>query len=625
MFMNTSRMKYQCVFLCLTLGVFASTAPADTSIRESMESGVCVALQNGNRLFLECSPPPEIDVQAFWSRYLADGGLWRRYAPLRAAALNFECLSPEARRHALLTIFPLDYIDENGWWHTVRVSCPGGGETIAALAGWLTGSENTCDRILACEQNSTIREPLQRGDQILVPQPLLLPVMRAFKEKRPLPVVSVPPPKTLPKTAPQVKGTDPGPMVISQEETAGKQLLTPMEDDTGQTPGIAFPFVNGNTEGLLEYHDGHAVYKLQAGESLYSAVVVRFTDYWDNQSILAACGIIAQHSGIQDVHCIPAGQKIIIPMEMLSARFQPQGSEQRIAYEAVREEEQRLKKDRVYTKDLAGIVIVLDSGHGGRDHGAAKDELGLYEDEINYDIVCRIKALLEKQTNAEVYVTIHDPKQNYAFSEATSFSHDTRELLKTTPSYNLWDQDTSITLRWNLANYLYHRERKKGTDPRKVVFASIHCDYLFNETLRGAMVYVPGAAHRNDKDVSTSATFSKYKEVSRDTASKSTKAERKRDEALSRLFAAALIQSMRTNQPPLKVHDAGDPIRSVIRRGETEVFLPGVLRYNNIPTKVLVEVANMNNKQDQQRLSNPLWRQWFAKAFVNALRATYNH
>ena len=55
------------------------------------------------------------------------------------------------------------------------------------------------------------------------------------------------------------------------------------------------------------------------------------------------------------------------------------------------------------------------------------------------------------------------------------------------------------------------------------------------------------------------------------------------------------------------------------------MFLPGVLRYNNIPTKVLVEVANMNNEQDQQRLSNPLWRQWFAEAFVNALRATYNH
>ena len=206
-------------------------------------------------------------------------------------------------------------------------------------------------------------------------------------------------------------------------ETRGVALQSPGRSGFDQTPGIAFPFVNGNTEGLLEYHgdikDGYAVYKLQSGESLYSAVVVRFTDYGDNESILAACAHIAKQSGIENVHCIPAGQRIVIPMEMLSGRFQPQGSEQRIAYEAIREEEQRLTKERVHSKDLEGIIVILDPGHGGRDHGAAVENLGLYEDEINYDIVCRIKTLLEKQTSARIHITTHDPKQKYTVTDST--------------------------------------------------------------------------------------------------------------------------------------------------------------------------------------------------------------
>ncbi len=504
-------------------------------------------------------------------------------------------------------VFPLDYIDASGWWHTVRFSNPGYCESVQALSEWLTGSSLSCSQILSHKENRYIRGPLKRGDRILTPYPLLLPAMKMYKAPPPLPDPPVEPPT--PK---------------KEIEDRPRQ-----DEDTTTTPGVAFPFINGNIEGLLKYHgtmkDGYAEYQLLEGESLYSAVVVRFTDYSDNVSILTACDTIAKCSGIKDVHCIPPGQTVIIPMEMLAARFQPRSSEQRIAYEAVREEEQRLRQDRVHTKDLEGVVIILDPGHGGRDHGAAIETIGLYEDEINYDIVCRIKALLETQTNAKVHITTLDPKQQYTSTNVTRFAHDTCEHIKTSPTYNLYDNNASITLRWSMANSIYHQEIEKGTDPRKIVFASIHCDYLYNQTLRGAMVYVPGTAYRSDKDISGSSTYKRYKEVSPNSASKSTGEERKRDEALSRVFASTLLASMRTNDPPLKVHDAGDPIRNVIRRSKTETFLPGVLRFNNIPTKVLVEVANMRNPQDQQRLSDPRWRQWFAEAFVNALRTHYNH
>jgi len=48
--------------------------------------------------------------------------------------------------------------------------------------------------------------------------------------------------------------------------------------------------------------------------------------------------------------------------------------------------------------------------------------------------------------------------------------------------------------------------------------------------------------------------------------------------------------------------------------------LPGILRNNDVPTKILVETANINNATDRQRLADPEWRELFARAYVAALR-----
>lgn len=593
------------VFLLLLATAFAGAEPGFID-RDEVEPGVYAVLRNGQAIFLECSPPSGKNAQPFLEKYLADTGSWKMYADKGAIAILFDRLSPEAKRQVLLTLFPLDYIDEAGWWHTVRFASPDCAECLAALATWLTGSQDNATRICSHKQNRGLKDPLKRGDRILIPQPLLLPVMKTFK--------APPAPPEVP-SAPATKEID-----ASSPASA---------DDASLTPGIAFPFVNGNAEGLLEYRgegrEAVAEYRLRQGESLYSAVVVRFTDFRENKDILEACDVIAKRSSIRDVHCIRAGQKILIPVDMLSDRFQPSGSEERREYESIRAEEQRLTQNRVGTKDLEGVVVILDSGHGGRDQGAAVTKVNLYEDEINYDIVCRIKNILETQTQAKVYTTVLDPQQGYTPTEVTRFTHDTHEVLKTTPTYNNQDGDTSVMLRWHLANDIYYRERDRGVDDRNILFASIHCDSLFNETLRGAMVYVPGTKYRSDPSPATSAKYNNYAEVKRTPAPKTTLEQRRRDEALSRIFASTVLNSMRTNNPPLKVHDAGDPIRHVIRQSKNKAYLPAVLRYNVTPTKVLIEVANMTNPQDQQRLADPQWRQWFAEAFVNALRSHYSH
>ena len=42
-----------------------------------------------------------------------------------------------------------------------------------------------------------------------------------------------------------------------------------------------------------------------------------------------------------------------------------------------------------------------------------------------------------------------------------------------------------------------------------------------------------------------------------------------------------------------------------------------------IPTKVLIESANICNETDCSRLADPWWRQTFAEAYVEALKTYY--
>ncbi len=572
-----------------------SAAQGSVVVREPLEQGAYAAIRGGRVLFLECSPPSGNAAQAFLGNYLSVDKEWRLYKDRMAVAIPYNKLNAKTQRRLLEAVFPLDYVDEHGWWHTVRFSGRDGTESMFSIAEWLTGSGAEFQRILSHKANSAISEPLVRGMRILIPQPFLLPVMKAF---------SPPPPPP------------PSPIVPSEEPQKPQAVTTP-------TTG------NGVEEGLLEYREDRqgrfALYRLRPGESLYSAVVVRFTDYRENADILQACEIIQKRSGIRNVHRMNAGQSVLIPIEMLSDRYQPVDSEQRRAYEFVREEARRLRAQHRGAKDLDGVVIILDPGHGGRDQGAAIEKLGLLEDEINYDIVCRIKELLETRTRAKTYVTVLDPNQSYAPTNATRFTHDANEAVLTTPPYRNDDAKVSANLRWYLANDIFFREKKNGVDERNIIFASIHCDALFNDSLRGAMIYVPGNQYRRDTETPSGSIYGRFEEARRNPTARSTAAQRKRDEALSRNFAGALLTAMRNNNPPIKVHDAGDPIRHVIRQSGGRAYLPAVLRNSAIPTKVLIEVANMTNPTDQKHLADPQWRQWFAEAFVEAIRLHYSN
>lgn len=566
-------------------GALASTAV----LREPVEEGVTAALQGGRAIFLEVRPPNRREARNFYTRYLANPADANRYRDRLAAAIPYGQLNARTQRRALEALFPQDYVDEAGWWHFVSVEGEEGVESWWAIAEWLTGRGTAYREIMALPENEGLDATLRKGQRLLVPKELLIEEMRRPSPHRAPPIVPADPPPA------PVAADAPPPTMVNGELEYGQD---------GQGP--------------------YAAYRLKRGEALYSSVVVRFTDFRDNRDILNACGIIAKRSGIADVHDIDAGHRIIIPREMLSARYQPRDSVERQAYEDSLREARRLQDQRVRTRNLEGVVVVLDPGHGGRDHGASQPQLGLYEDELNYDIACRIKRLLETRTQARVYMTVFDPVQKYEPTNRTRFTHDTHEVLLTTPPYDNTDARVSANLRWYLANSIFRRERARGVDERKIIFASIHCDALFNSKMRGAMVYIPGAAYRRDQEQPMGAVYAQFQEAREQLMVRTTSAERQRDEALSRNFAETFLDSLRTHRPPIKVHDTGDPIRNVIRQSGGRAYVPAVLRNNMIPTKVLIEAANMTNPTDCERLADPRWREWFAEAFVRALEAHFN-
>ena len=244
----------------------------------------------------------------------------------------------------------------------------------------------------------------------------------------------------------------------------------------------------------------------------------------------------------------------------------------------------------------------------------------MYEDELNYDVACRIKKILETKTSATVYMTLVDPSLGYKAVDHRTFVHDTDEELLTTPRYPNQDAKTSANLRWFLANAIYASETAQGTDPRKIVFTSIHTDAIYNSRLRGAMVYIPGAKHRTDSKRYTGSPYSRYREARQTPYQRPTLAQCRRDEALSRNLAEDIIEALGRRR--IRRHLEGPPIRSEIRRNGG-AYVPAVLRNTAIPTKVLVEMANITNATDRKRLADPEWRQTFAEAYVDALRAYY--
>jgi N-acetylmuramoyl-L-alanine amidase len=510
----------------------------------------------------------------------------RLSAPMRGRPVGIpvEVLRGDLRLEAVKRLFPLDRRTLEGWSH--HVLDPFGRDANEESWGWLaalfTGSADT-----AGELRKANPEPaaggLTRGTTLVIPEPLLLDAFRAMTP------VATPTPATV----------EPRVAVVRPSPSAGSHP----------------------SSGPLEYGEDrqgpYAVYRLRKGEALYSAVVVRFTGQLLAKQVNQTAMEIARRSGIEDVTVIPIGYPVKIPLELLLPEYLPRDDPRRLAWDEERRELAHFL-EVVYAADLSGVQVILDAGHGGKDTGAVVD--GVWEATYAYDIMCRIKANLERHTRATVWTTVEHGKGGCSTPATDRLEQSRNAYLLTQPRYRLDDSVLGVHLRWYLTNDIILNRIGSDIPRSKTVFLSVHADSL-HPSVRGAMAYVPSRYLRptapytvKRRDIQRFAEYRNHPTVRLGPEFKA------RVEASSRHLATDIVGSLERNG--IAVHPY-DPVRDRVLRGRRS-WVPAVLRYTAAQSAVLLECCNMANDKDRALLQESAWREQFARAVVEGMAAAFS-
>ena len=393
----------------------------------------------------------------------------------------------------------------------------------------------------------------------------------------------------------------------------------------------------------------YAHYQMKHGETLYSSVVIRFTGRLLNDEVNQVANKLLKLNNISDAKLIQSRQKIRIPLEWLSEEYL--GSQtndvssrktsvkktnkkktKKIKSSKAVASKKKLKRGKSTQKAVAKktkskrknnvhkIHVILDSGHGGRDPGATAGSLKnkdlIYEDEVVYDISKRMSKLFKKQ-GIIVHPTLSDPNQKQPI-RYLSHSHDRDERLLVTPNYLTRNARIGVNMRVYLVNHIFKNLRKKKVPSENILFISLHGDAL-HSSLSGAMVYFPDSRLRRGRFNMSSKIYRKRKEYSTNLTYKPR--DNKYSEKLSKSFGKNIINEFR--ELGLRTHRVSSAVRGYLYR-KGKKTLPAVLRYSMVPTSVLVEIANLNNKRDRRDLLRSKTRQKIAKAITNSVTTHFD-
>ncbi len=534
--------------------------------RAALSDGMSAVLGPTGDPWIEAGPRRGEGANDFARRLCGRASAWREISRAnrnhRAPRFDtrykvaFDCLRPEHRSEALRALFPGDRTDVRGWIHRVQSPSEAAGG-LWQLARWFTGTGESYRSLR--EANTLFDEELRVGQEILIPVAILRPALRS-------------------------------------------QVL----QTARQTPDLRY-----GRDALGDY----ASYRLRAGEALYSSVVVRFTGEVFASDVNRLAGEIATRSGISDVTDIPVGYEVKVPFEHLLPEFLPPDSPERRQWESTRSATARFTNE-VRALDLAGVTVILDPGHGGRDVGATVG--GVWESSYVYDIAVRVREILAANTAARVLMTTRDGSA-WAVVNRDVLPQSRGHAVLTTPPYKIEVGKISTNLRYYLANSHLRDALGRDSEPGKVVFLSIHADSL-HPSLRGAMVYVPGVVGTasGGKSDSVYASRAEVREQPSVTISNS---DRQRHKGLSLDLADNMIHGFRRHG--LAVHP-NLPVRDRIIRRRGRPWVPAVLRYNQVPAKILLEVGNLANAEDRRLIQTRAHRHRVATAIVDGLFGYYD-
>lgn len=557
--------------VALAAAVFAALASSASAQFQSDRTVVVspelkVSIGEGDEITLAARPLPGEGLDAFIRRFTEDPRTKKEILSRNEGVkllrkdvfvrVPYRLLSENYRRIAIEALFPDDSSDAAGWSHQVK-ALTGKPESLWRIAEWFTGDGARYREVRAANDLASLQT--QPGQVVRIPLKLLSPTFR------------------------------------DEAAAAAAEVQVPLEfgrDEKGR----------------------YATYRLQRGEALYSAVVVRLTGRVHAEDVNAKAAEIALRSGIADVRAIPVGYAVKIPIEDLTPEFRPKDDPARIEEEKARLQATQFV-NRVRAADLAGVTFVLDAGHGGRDTGALVS--GVEEARHVYDLACRVERLLEKYTRASVVMTVR--RRTPCGDGRAETVHDSRSArVMTTPPYDLEDPVAGVNFRWYLANSVLRRAESNGGSEDRTVFVSLHADSL-HPAVRGLMVYIPGEKYLKSSFGKSGGLYAARREVREAPRVSFSRRDRIKAEGVSRHLAEKIVAAFRSLGLPLH---AFQPIRRNVIRGGRE-WVPAILRYNRIPARVLVEVCNLNNPDDRRLLVSRAYRDKVAQAIVSALVEFY--
>lgn len=566
-------------------------------------------------------------------RVAGDADRWKEIAAFNRAGesltseqlvrVPLAILRPSLQRDVVKALFPGDTVDSVGWHHVVVGSSGVEGESLWNIAEWFTGKGENYGAIRKANPAQSLST--RKGDVIVIPRELLAagfaPSAGSAAPARGTRTTATNQ-ESMQQSHDVTRETRPGTEGTNASKTAEvrKSEDDPDEqeaEDANGAPAVSEAVPLGQPSLTYERNvpEPYAVYRLQKGEALYSSVAIRFTGRVYSKDVGDVLDRIVKFNDISDVSRMRVGYHVKIPLSLLLPEYLPADDPQRLAREQTRRESAKLAR-RARARGLQGVRIILDAGHGGRDAGTTHD--GVWESSYVYDVMCRLKRVLEKRSGATVSATTRSRRGGYSVVERDVLKEQTDHVVLTSPKFELGDPVVGVNLRWYLANSIFRRAMKSGVPEEKVVFLSIHADSL-HPSLRGAMAYIPGERYVKGSFEKRDRVYLARAEVRESPVVRHSEEDSLAAEGLSRDLAESIIDSFENNA--LKVHPF-NPVRdNVVRNGRE--WVPAVIRYNLVPTRVLLEICNLGNVNDRKLMKTAKYRQAVAEAIYEGLVEFY--